>query len=105
MLKFTKKKTIDLVRVHEDLPVGNISPMDSFVGVEEYVENNRVCKKSIVKDVDARDNFKDYKVSDFFIENLEAAGAMPDNVVQYYDGNVDQVLDYVDRVVDVMEKE
>lgn len=105
MLKNTKKQTIDLIRVHAELPVGNIDPMDKFIDVEQYIENNRVCKRSVVKDVDARDNFKNFRVSDFYIENLKAIGAMPENVVQYYDGNVDQVLDYVDRVVDVLEQE
>lgn len=44
--------------------------------VEEVVENDRIVKKSVRKSVDPRDNFKGIKVSDFYMENVIAAGAL-----------------------------
>lgn len=44
--------------------------------VEEVVENDRIVKKSVRKTVDPADNFKGVKVSDFYMENVIAAGAL-----------------------------
>lgn len=44
--------------------------------VTEVVENGRVVKKSVRKTVDPVDNFKGVKVSDFYLENVIAAGAV-----------------------------
>lgn len=45
-------------------------------GVEEFVENGRVLKKSASQTVDPKQNFVGYNVSDFYLENIIAAGAL-----------------------------
>lgn len=95
MIKSTKKVENSIVR--EDLPLNkDVSVMDTFVGQSKEMVNDRIVKNATVEEFDARDNFKDYKVSDFYMENLEAAGAVPTKTVQYYDGDIDKVLNYVD---------
>ncbi len=42
---------------------------------EDYVENGRILKRSVAKVVDPRENFAGLKVSDFYLENVIAAGA------------------------------
>jgi hypothetical protein len=44
--------------------------------VEDAVENNRIVKKSKRMTVDPRDNFKGVRVSDFFLQNVIAVGAL-----------------------------
>ena len=100
----SKKKSADTIckvdpTMHKDLTV-----MDEFIVQEKEMVNNRVVKKSVRKMVDARDNFKDYRVSDFYMENLEAAGAVPTKTVQYYDGDIDKVLDYVNELNELNEE-
>lgn len=51
------------------------APMEVFTS-EEVVENNRFVKKSLRKTVDPRDNFKGVKVSDFYLQNVIAVGAL-----------------------------
>lgn len=73
------------------------------------VKNSSMNRGRVVTDYkyegqDPRDYFKDYNVSDFFMDNLIAAGAVPVNACEYYDGNVDEFLSKVDRYLDEQEK-
>ena len=81
--------------------------------VEEVVENDRIVKKSVRKTVDPVDNFKGVKVSDFYLENVIAAGALDslkfgqlsDNRLNSAD-NVDaQVANLDDYIVNNVEQE
>lgn len=95
MLKSTLKTKVSLVK--EDLPLGKcVGFVDTFVGQTKEKVGDRIVKKATVDTVDARDNFKNFKVSDFYMENLEAIGAVPTKTVQYYDGDIDKVLNAVD---------
>ena len=43
---------------------------------EQEVQNDRVIRVLKKKKLDPRDNFAGYKVSDFYLENLQACGAI-----------------------------
>lgn len=72
---------------------------ERVVAEEQVVKDNRVVKMRVLKDIDPRDNFKDYKVSDFYIENLQATGAINNlKQVQFTDNDIDPVLDVLDSL-------
>lgn len=55
--------------------VKNLDKTESMRSSEQVLENNRLVRKSVVKEMDFKANFKDYQVSDFYLENLMAVGA------------------------------
>ena len=54
----------------------NLHDPYEVIAAEEVVENNRIVKKSCVKTVDPIENFKGVNVSDFYLENVIAVGAL-----------------------------
>lgn len=64
-------------KVHTAI-VKDLCPTTVDVYVEEkFVDDNgRICVKNVRKSIDPREKFEKYKVSDFTIENLTAAGAV-----------------------------
>lgn len=95
-----KKSGSEYIKV-TDVNVKNMSVYDVIVDQKKEIVNGRIVKTSVKVETDVRDNFKDYKVSDFYMENLEAAGAVPTKTVQYYDGDIDRVLSQFDGQVEV----
>ena len=87
-------------RVEIDWPV-IVDTMDTFVSKRQVTKGSRVVDEYYAEERDSRDNFKNYKVSDFCIENLQATGAIEDlRTVQYYDGDIDGVLGQFDAICD-----
>lgn len=100
LAKNLKKSNVEIQYV-DDARTKTMATRERIVTEEQTVENNRIIKKKIIKEIDPRDNFKDYKVSDFFIENLEAVGALNNlKQTQFLDGNIDDVLDKLNELAD-----
>lgn len=71
--------------------------VSNVIGVEPAIENGRVINKTVIQEVDSRDKFKDIKVSDYFLENLIATGA----VSQLNNVNISgSVLTDIDKIED-----
>lgn len=54
----------------------SLSEPYEVIGSEDVVVNNRVVKRSIKQVIDPKEMFKGVKVSDFYLENLIAVGAL-----------------------------
>lgn len=50
--------------------------VERIITIEPKKENDRIVNVSVTKTVNAKDNFANYKVSDFTLENLQASGAI-----------------------------
>lgn len=82
-------------------------PRSEFVPVTEQVsEGDRIFTRSVIKEVDPKERFKGFKVSDFTLENLASVGAVdslqPISIVGSDGLKVDSVLsrqlDLLDRL-------
>lgn len=63
---------------------------------EQVLDNGRILYKTVTKEYDPREVINKYKVSDFTIENLQAAGALAQLKTCNMSGNV---MDNIDRAV------
>ena len=85
--------------IEEDSQIG-----DSYeLLVKDEVLNpmtNTVTSRIVSRTFEPKDNFSKYSVSDFYMENLIAAGAV-DNLksCQYGDGDVDLITDQIDSAL------
>ena len=101
-----KSKDYEYVGKPDNVSKVGLCSIERMVCEEQTVEGDRVVTKRVLKEVDPRDNFKDYKVSDFFIENLQASGAIADlKTVQFIDQDVDGILDALDSASQVIENQ
>lgn len=96
----SKKKSQDVeIQYHRDPSPKTLLTKERVVFDEQFLDGDRVQTRRVIKEVDPRDNFKDYRVSDFYIENMEAVGALANaKVVQYGDIDVDSVSAVLDAL-------
>ena len=95
-----KSKDFSVEYVQDPMPK-DLYFLEKVVAEEQSMKDGRVVKTKVLKEVDPYVNFKDYKVSDFFIENLQATGAISSlKQVQFTDNDIDPVLDILDKAVD-----
>lgn len=67
--------------------------------VEHVDKSNRLSKVMEMVEFNVYDKFTQYKVSDFYMENLIACGAVDSlKAGQYYDTDIDKVLGQLDPV-------
>ena len=94
-----KRKTKDyVIEITEDKPAKSIVKIDEEFNYEDVIEDNKVVKRMSLKKIDPRENMKQFRVSDFSMENVIAAGAESTmKSCQFTDTDVDRVLSQFEK--------
>lgn len=68
-----------------------------IISQEPSIVNDRVVSKPLIVNVDSRDTFKDVKVSDYYLENLIATGAVSQLSNAIISGNAFTDMDRIEE--------